>query len=361
MKKFISRTFIFLLSVFGISLILNQYVYPEINLVPYTWGSDLIHKKRTYLVENKEKYNTLFIGSSRIYRQVIPQVFDDSTAELGIKSFNFGVNWLFAPESFYLLDQLEKMDDLNFRYVFVELSKIRSVDYHNLHTTRIKYWYTLSNYEFAVKAILFSNVSFLEKSFTILVHTISYADNLLNLGFVTEAFDFRSRNKPPLNYKELGKNLDGFYPYGENNMTEGEEGEPVNKRHDKFLSDTTVLSRRIKYSRSQFDKFKESPDMLEKYNQYYTDELNRLILNAQKKGTYLIFLISPRLDYKQYDEIIPIYHHILPGHAIEISDASRYPLLYQAKFSNDETHLNSEGAKIYTGFIAREFKKVLSR
>jgi len=361
MKKIILNTFILLLCVAGLSVFLNQYIYPKMALVPYTWGSDLIHKKRTYLVENKEKFNTLFIGSSRVYRQIIPTVFDDSTAELGIKSFNFGVNWLFPPESFYLLEQLEKSDDLKFRYVFVELSKIRSVDYHNLHTTRIKYWYTLSDYEFAVKAVLFSNASFLEKSFSILVHTISYIDNLLNLGYLTEAFDFKSRNQPPLDYAELGKNYDGFYPYGENNSAEGEEGEPVNKRHLKFLNDTTVLSKRIRYSQSQFKKFRESPVLLEKYNKYYANELNRLILNAQKKGTYLVFVISPRLDYKQFDEIIPVYHHILPGHAIEISDVSRYPQLYQAKLSNDETHLNTDGAVIYTGLLAREFKKVLSR
>jgi hypothetical protein len=361
MKKFISRLLIFSIAILGISVLLNQWVYPGMRLVPYTWGSDLIHKKRVYLVENKEKFNTLFIGSSRIYRQIIPRVFDDSTAGMGIKSFNFGVNWLFAPESFYLLDQLEKSDKLKFRYVFIELSKIRSVDYHNLHTTRIKYWYNFTYFEFALKAVLFSNVSLLEKISTILVHTISYLDYLLNLGYMTEAFDFRSRNHPPLDYTELGKSRDGFYPYGESNTTEGEEGDPVNKRHENFLKDTTVLARRIKYSHTQFKKFRESPELLEKYNKYYTDEINRLIMDAQAKGTFLIFIVSPRIDYKQYNEIIPIYHKILPGHAIEISDASRYPQLYHAKYSNDETHLNTEGAAIYTGNLAREFKRVLSR
>jgi hypothetical protein len=84
-----------------------------------------------------------------------------------------------------------------------------------------------------------------------------------------------------------------------------------------------------------------------------------MIDNAARNGITLFFLLSPRIDLKQYDELIPLCHHIKPGHCIEISDSDKFPELYLASNSSDETHLNTKGAKIYSSILARKLDELI--
>src|SRR5687767_1774420 len=136
MKQFIFRMVSITFIIVVLSLALHFLVYPALNLVPWTWGAELLHKKRTEILIRSDEYNNLVIGSSRVYRQVNPMVLDSVTAQNSLKSYNLGINWLFAPESFYVFDQLVNSDNLRLKCVIMELSKIRAIDYANLHTAR---------------------------------------------------------------------------------------------------------------------------------------------------------------------------------------------------------------------------------
>ncbi len=80
------------------------------------------------LKERSDDYDTLFLGSSRIYHQIIPQLYDRLTGERGIatKSFNAAVDgmrpWKTLKATF---DQILKFRPKHLRWVFIELGAIR--------------------------------------------------------------------------------------------------------------------------------------------------------------------------------------------------------------------------------------------
>ncbi|MDQ3049931.1 MAG: hypothetical protein M3Q95_03495 [Bacteroidota bacterium] len=357
MKKFSIRFLQITLVIFLMSLVLHLVFYPSLSVTPWTWGSDLLQFKRQQVVESQEKFNCLIIGSSRVYRQVNPALLD-SLIDSPLNTYNMGVNWLFAPESFYVMDQLVSTDSVPLKCVIIELSKIRSIDYSNLHTARTKYWYNFSNFVFTLRAVASSNFAFHERIATILAHTVSYVDQLINLGYLTEAFHFRTATKNSIETpEEIGNN--GYLPLSVSNAVTVEEN--VNDRHRKFLQDTSVVTRRYTTSVNQFRKFEENPDLLNRYNRVYAEALNDRISQAKLKGIHLVFLLTPRIDHNQYNELIPLFNTIHPEHRIEISDGRKYPQLYFAGYSFDETHLNTAGADLFTTLLAEKLKPILNK
>jgi len=361
MKKFFINLILISALIFIVSRILGVLVYASLNLTPWSWGSEIIDQKKNWLNQHRDEYNMLVIGSSRVYRQVDPEILDSLviTPEK-IKSFNFGVNWLFIPETFYVFNNLVKKEGLKYNYVIIELSKIRSIDYANFYTTRTIYWTNFSNYSFAVKAIASSNFAIHEKVATILAYSVNYIGNLINLGYITEALSYKAHLPLYAGFPEMGAKSNGY-----NTLTTQPIGSSFSKeenteaRHLKFLSDTSAVTRRLHMSTRQFDKFEKNPELLKRYNKYYADHLNKMIDEAKNNGTHLVFLMSPRVDLNQYNELIPLFNNINPAHQIEISDGRKYPELYMAANSFDETHLNTEGAKIYTTILATKMNELI--
>ena len=361
MKKFFIKLILLSTLIFVMSRVLGLLIYPSLNLTPWSWGSEIIDQKKNWLNEHRDDYNMLVIGSSRVYRQVDPEILDSLViAPEKIKSFNFGVNWLFIPETFYVYDNLVKKEELKYNYVIIEISKIRSIDFANFYTTRTKYWTNFSNTIFAIKAIWSSNFAIHEKVATVLSYSVNYLSNLINLGYFTEAFSYTTNKSLYAGFPDMGEQKNGY-----NTLTTQPIGSSLSKeenteaRHKKFLSDTSVVTNRLSMSTRQFDKFEKNPQLLNRYNTYYANHINKMIDDAKKNGTHLVFLMSPRVDLNQYNELIPLFNNIQPAHRIEISDGRKYPELYLAANSFDETHLNTEGAKIYTTILATKMNELI--
>ncbi len=359
MKLFFIRLLQISTLIFVMSLLLHLLVYPSLSLTPWTRGSELLELKRQQLVNSGKKFNTLVIGSSRVFRQVNPVLLDSLMGQQHqLNTYNLGINWLFAPESFYVMDQLVTTDNLPLKCVVIELSKIQFIDYSNLHTARTKYWYNFSDFVFTVRAVANSNFAVHERIATISAHGISYVDQLLNLGYLTEAFHFKTVTKN-ISAKPVTAGINGFLPLNETEATTVEEN--VNERHQKFLQDTSVVTRRYDISVKQFRKFEENPELLTRYNRVYAEALNERIRIAKSRGIHLVFLLTPRIDQNQYNELIPLFNAINPQHRIEISDARNYPELYLSQNSFDETHLNARGADLFTTLLSEKLSPLLNK
>ena len=87
----------------------NSYEVPEIVERKNSFN-DLIHEKEV---------NTVFVGSSRIFRHVNPILFDSLT---GLKSYNLGYAGLFPFRSYDFIQQLELTD--NIQHIFIELAPL---------------------------------------------------------------------------------------------------------------------------------------------------------------------------------------------------------------------------------------------
>src|SRR5512136_2037149 len=83
-----------------------------------------VQPKLDYFSRHKTDYDTLFIGSSRFLRQVSPAVFDGTLRAAGLESrtFNFGIDGMFPPESCHLLDRIADLKPPGLKRVFFELA-----------------------------------------------------------------------------------------------------------------------------------------------------------------------------------------------------------------------------------------------
>ena len=122
----------FLLSCIGLRAILP---FPEID------GG--VSQKFRFFAAHKDEFDTLFIGSSRVYFQISPAIFDRVTRESGMPthSFNFGIGGMYLPETAYLLEQILNLKPRNLRWVFIEYDEVQTKwSPENQTSRRALYW-----------------------------------------------------------------------------------------------------------------------------------------------------------------------------------------------------------------------------
>jgi hypothetical protein len=329
-----------------ISVALKKVIYRPLKLFPYYYAADDIYQKNTWLVRHEENFNTVFMGSSHVFRQFETPLFDSltSSVEQPVKSFNYGIQGLAASELFYLSDHLVKKNP-PIKYLMIELTKITFPDHVNLHTTRIFYWYNYQTYSFTLKAIFDSkNTTFPLKIAIATMHTLGLIDKCLNFGYMGDINNFYYRKKRVNDKISSINNYNGFTP----------RRELLPKQ-----SDINGIRLRGKASADQFQKYESNPGLLKNYNKEYLAEINKIINVYSKKGIEVIFVFAPRADKDQYDEVIPLLNQIDKQHKIEIADSRKYPEFYSLDNSADQTHLNKNGSRIFTTVLANEFNKLV--
>src|SRR5437868_10163 len=99
--------------------------------------------KLRFFSEHKDEFDTVVVGTSRLYYSVSPEIFDKVTRENGLstRTFNFGIDGMHPPENFYVLDQILKTRPRNLKFVVVELGDIQTKWDDVLGTERVLYWH----------------------------------------------------------------------------------------------------------------------------------------------------------------------------------------------------------------------------
>lgn len=109
----------------------------------------LLDDKLHYFTANKDRYDLIFFGSSRVYRGIIPPLFDAEVAARGraVRSFNFGIAGMQPHEANALIRRVLALEPARLRWVVVELDdwdpdvhpenrfKRRGVFWHDLPET----------------------------------------------------------------------------------------------------------------------------------------------------------------------------------------------------------------------------------
>jgi hypothetical protein len=122
----------FLFTCFALRLVLP---FPEID------GG--VSQKFRFFAAHKDEFDTLFIGSSRVYFQISPVIFDRITRESGrpTRSFNFGIGGMYLPETAYLLEQILDLKPRNLKWVFIEYDEVQTKwSPENQTSRRALYW-----------------------------------------------------------------------------------------------------------------------------------------------------------------------------------------------------------------------------
>ena len=337
MKKFLINALWFGV----VLLILNQV--PPLFLGHY-YGNQEYSEKYRYFINNQNRFNTVILGSSRLYRHINPAILDDILKDYHISTFNLAAPSTFNPEVYYLFEKLLETIDVNsLKYVLIELQSLHDIERKNLNTVRNYYWHNWEYFCFSVNFILASKRSFRYKVLTGGKYFISYINKLINFYSYRELL-FNTSNE---NGTCLGRNKDGFYAI-EQQMSDMGGDNKYRKRLAEFSRDPTVLEKRVAIATQAFSE--------KKYDQFANEahlrKLMDLIDMSQQKGVDVIFIIPPRRPF--YNDLLAMKAKLPDERVIELANPQKYPELYQVEFSFDVGHLDGKGANIFTEYLADE-------
>lgn len=328
-------------------------------LPPFYYANPGFVTKMEYLKNNHQQYNTLVIGSSRTYRQVVPAVFD-SLNQKQTATFNLAMSGALALEAFAFLDDLlETMIVDNKRFILVELQPFNPIPDENLHAARTKYFLDYRWYRFAVDYFIErKDLSYNEKEKIIKDYTISYIERILKIGLLKGMMNAMVYKK--LDKSVLGKNNDGYYAYSDQIISEKIKGNKYKRdlliqKYENFLEDRTILDDVHQTTKEVYEKRDFYP-----VSKAYLQQVNYVFEKAKKKNIHLIFFLPPRLG-SVYRNLLPIFQQIPENHRLDMANPFHYPEFYDIAYSFDRGHLNDAGAIVFSQKLATALHPILER
>ncbi len=309
---------------------------------------ECIDDKLDLLARRRASINAVFIGSSRVHHNYVPQVFDDEMARRGVeaRSLNFGAPGMRPIETHYLLQRMSETG-LRVDWVLVEIDDFFTpVLNTNRDSTRETYWHDLEHTSLALRSLVFeSNTSTRRGGTRVFLTNLGYAaghlrafvQRRLNIGAFPRALDSSSERLTDADAMCLGPGGDGFVPLalkpGTGEVAAAHE-RSLGQRLDEFYA-------RLETTETTLD---------EGARRYRIAMLRSIQLLAESMGATVIFVVSPLpADHRATIELIGEENL---GQAFAFSDREEYPTLVSERMMFDWTHLNFVGAEAFSRALA---------
>ncbi len=328
----------------------NLFLFSFIKL-PFSWGN--FYEKEYCLEKNAGQFNTVLIGSSRVYRQVDILLFDSlNQNSTDTHTFNFGIDGVTIAESYYEFENILKIRDLKAKYIIVELCDVDTFAKENLHTVRKKYYYDTKAYLTSVKVLWQSAYSVTRKLQSTFAHTVNLFECVSHFNSLNEIVPFRK------NELNAPYGCNNFYsPLSEKDSTHnfGLNGEVTTPHKEllKHIDQLTFLRKNTKelYAGSSVNNTPGST---------YFSIAQRMIEEGNKRSVKVIFVLPPKLEEIHYRNVWPVFNALPAANRIDLGNPVKYPLFYELQYAYDLGHVNEVGARFYTEALSQEFKSLIN-
>lgn len=299
---------------------------------------DDVEAKLKFFAEHKDEFDTILLGSSRIYHAISPEIFDKTTSENGVqtRTFNFGVNGMFPAETFYFLEQILKTKPRNLKWVVIEMEEIQNkwTD-QELGTQRVLYWHDWPRTVLTLKKTLdprgnarwYNKVARLWLARRHLATNITlFARQFVNVGRGSALLSSWGKTSAPQANSELGPKQDGYRPAG--GAMSAERAADFSKR----------LAQEVSEARPKF----VAPA---------TDEAFReSAARIREVRASPVFVVTPIILQSAVS-----FRQAPPAPLLVFNDSRKYPALFDTRVRIDDAHLTREGAEEFTRLLAQEF------
>jgi len=320
--------------------------------LPYYWGNPGYASKMEFMGKQRNSFNVFFMGSSRIYRQVMPTVFDAHTQGT-TRSFNLGYGGTFSPESYYLFDHFIRKKAAQPTYILLELQHFVFIANRNLFTVRSGYfldyeYFSLVKNEYKYEQ---THLPYFSKMYTEPVEhrlknlKLSFMDNLLKDGHSREML-LTLLGQGKRDPQALGEANDGFIALEKS----APHKEGLVKRRERFLAqyDTTQTCFDKEMTRYQI-ALKDTTTQVTPHLQ----KINKVIEDATRQNYTLLFVLPPKRP-----ELVPLFLQIPQKHRINLANPKQFPHFYHNKYWFDEKHFNEKGAEIFTQELVKKYLEI---
>jgi len=319
-------------------------------MLPFPEIDGGVSQKFRFFAEHKDEFDTLFIGSSRIYFQISPAIFDRVTRESGLPthSFNFGIGGMYLPETSYLLEQILNLKPRNLRWVFIEYDEMQTKwSPENQTSRRALYWADWKRVSLLLRKLTDAGTTPLwlanpaklreimlpqndDKSTGSLLtfYAGQFEKNYTNVARAADVLDhFLSRDTKERRARYLGAASDGY----------------VARPNRMSSSQAAAYERALAAAIAQAGTHPLSPYAVEAYRQCAQEVRNI--------GAMPIFLIPPSTTQIN----IATESTGSSGVVMAFNDPRAYPSLYRSSERRDGQHLTKSGADEFTRIVAANF------
>jgi hypothetical protein len=309
-----------------------------------------VSQKFRFFATHKDEFDTLFIGSSRVYFQISPAIFDRVTRESGLPthSFNFGVGGMYLPETSYLLEQILNLKPRNLRWVFIEYDEMQTKwSPENQTSRRALYWADWKRVSLLLRKLTDAGTDPLwlpnpSKLRDIVLRQKDEKNTRSLLTFYAEQFEknhtnvargadvleyFLGRDPKERRARYLGAASDGY----------------ITRPNRMSPNQVAAYERGLAAAMAQTDTHPLSPYAVEAYRQCAQD--------VRKIGATPIFLITPSITQVN----VATESTGLTGVVMAFNNPRTYPSLYRSSVRRDDQHLTKSGAEEFTRIVAANF------
>ncbi|HEY5792751.1 MAG TPA: hypothetical protein VIS74_05590 [Chthoniobacterales bacterium] len=299
-----------------------------------------VEEKLRFFAKHKDEFDTLIFGSSRIYYAISPEIFDKTTGENGIqtRTFNFGVNGMFPPETFYLLEQVLKTKPRNLKWVVIEMEEIQNKwKEHEIGTQRILYWHDWPRTALTLQKTLDprGNAASSRKVARLWLARRQLATNIALFA---------------KQFVNVGRGAALASSWGEYSSYQ-EEFEIGPKRDGYRLGGAAMSAERA----ASFQKIlaQQVSDAQPRIIDPATDQAFRdSAALIRKVGANPVFVVTPIILQSPVS-----FRESPPAPLLVFNDSRKYPALFDTRVRIDEAHLTPEGSEEFTRLLAREFAR----
>jgi hypothetical protein len=299
---------------------------------------DGLSVKIQFIQDHRDEIDTLFIGSSRVYHGVNPGAFDAVTTAAGVPthSYNFGVDAMLPPETFYVADQVLAANPRKLRWVFIELDDVQvTISPEHARTQRALAWHDWKRTWLVGRKLLDLDVpqKWKQKRNRILQNQPALA---MHFGLFLQRF------------ANTGRIFDLTHWYPQEEDASQMEYEPAG---DGYAPTMVPMDseRRARYEAwVASDPASAKPKEIDRY----ADQVFRHYVGAFRSiGATAIFFVTPGSRMVLPSKFVGPE----PGPVLAFNDAEAFPNLYLASSRIDEGHLNAVGADEFTRMLALRF------
>lgn len=312
----------------------------------------LLQQKWLEIAQQDAAIDTLFIGSSQIFRSIDAAALDTELRRRGCtsRSYNLGIPSLTIAEMLDLLVRLREGRSHKFRRVVIEMPPPAAIDPDNLLTPRIRHYMSAGNLGLILQDIWSSSDGFLRRA----KHSI----------FALGAF--------AVEWSGTGKLAAVLFPE-KNAITPGvtatlalEQGYlSLEADASAGIAERGVHFQQHRGEYAQIFKAAVTPSPGPKtIPQQRWNLIQNLLRNAAPLSDEIFFLVSPKPQRARIGEAAAleqdwraqqgISEHIAPVTLLNMNHPQRYPALFQIEQWFDGGHLSESGVGLFTTLLAAQ-------
>jgi hypothetical protein len=299
-----------------------------------------IAAKLEFFAEHKDEFDTVIVGTSRLYYSVSPELFDQTTRENGLptRTFNFGIDGMHPPENFYVLEQILKTKPRKLKWVVLEMADIETKWDKILGTQRLVYWHDWPRTALTLKKALNprGNADWLIKATRLWLarrdlfsHLFLFGKQFGNVGRAMDFFPSEKRERFRDAESELGPHRDGY----------------------RMAGDAMSPERAAQFQQRLAQEMSEArPKFLDPATE---DGYRNSAAQIRQAGAAPFFVVAPII----FQQIPRFRKSPDPAPLVSFNDARKFPQFYDTGVRIDDAHLTNEGAAEFTRLLAQEFAR----